>query len=106
MIQILAFLISVYGWAAAPEISIVTPKKTIKLSLTELKSKLPLKVVEIDDPVYKAKKSYDGFLLSDVFNFAGLTPDESADEIVFTAKDGYAPNMGFAALKKHGGALL
>lgn len=71
-----------------------------------MKEKLAAKTVEIDDPVYKRKIEFDGFLLTDVFNLAGFTAAESADEIVFTASDGYAPNMAFEQLKKHEGYLV
>jgi cytochrome c2 len=84
-----------------PELEIVTPKKTVKITLSDLKSKLKSHVVEIDDIVYKKKMSFDAFLLSDVFQLAGFGADEAGDEIVYTAKDGYSPNMPFSAMKKH-----
>jgi mono/diheme cytochrome c family protein len=96
-----ALTFSFVAFAADPELEIVTPKKTLRLPLSEMKSKLTTHVVEIQDPEYKAKKSFDGFLLTDVFSLAGFSQDDEADEIVFTAQDGYSPNMGFDLLKKH-----
>lgn len=90
---------SAFGMGAALEI--VTPKKSTKFALSELKKKLKSHVIEIDDPVYKKKMSFDAFLLSDVFQLAGFGADEAGDEIVYTAIDGYSPNMPFSMMKKH-----
>ncbi len=48
--------------------------------------------VTTNDPVYKGQKTFKGFLLKDVFALLGPLP-ESADEISFVAKDGYAPSV-------------
>lgn len=98
-----------WTWSAAAgpsSLEVVTPGKKTSISLAQMREKLTLKTVEIDDPVYKRKVSFDGFLLTDVFQLAGLTPADTADEIVFTAKDGYSPNMAFSDLKKHEGYLV
>src|SRR5262245_55749139 len=105
MIQLLAVLSGAFLWAAEPSLTIVTPKKTVSLSLSEMKKIFKVQTVEIDDPVYKAKKSFEAFALADVFKAAGFEGTDAADEIVFTAKDGYSPNMSFADMKKHTGYL-
>jgi len=87
--------------AASADLQIVTPEKSTTLALSAMRAKLQSHVVEIDDPVYGSKKSYDGFRLTDVFRMAGFAPDQSADEIVFTAADGYSPNVSFDAVKAH-----
>lgn len=87
--------------AKIPSLEIVTPQKTEHLSLTQLKSKLKTAVVTIEDPVFKRKMTYDAFLLSDVFGLAGLKAGETGDEVVFTAQDGYSPNMPFSAMLHH-----
>jgi mono/diheme cytochrome c family protein len=44
---------------------------------------------------------FDAFRLADVLKAGGVNLDNAADEIVFTAQDGYAPNTSFDELKKH-----
>ena len=89
------------GAVNAQNLDVVTPKKTVTLPLTEMKSKLKTYTVQIDDPVYKAIKKYDAFDLKDVLQLAGVEASADADEIVFTSVDGYTPNMPFQALKDH-----
>jgi mono/diheme cytochrome c family protein len=90
----------------AESLEIATPGKSIKLSLAQLKSKLRMLNVEIEDPVYGKTKKYDGFLLTDVLQLGGMQENAAADEMVFTAKDGYAPNTSFEELKKHEAYLV
>jgi mono/diheme cytochrome c family protein len=82
-------------------LEIVAPAKTVQVSLGEMKAKLKSHTVTIDDPVYLKQVTYDAFLLSDVFRLAGFNDEDSGDEIVYTAKDGYSPNLPFSAMKKH-----
>lgn len=108
MKQLLTLLLfcSSQAFAVGPTLEIVTPKKTERFTLSELKAKLKSQIVEEDDVVYGKKMIFDGFLLSDVFALAGLKPGEAGDEIVFTAKDGYSPNMPFSAIKDHKAYLV
>lgn len=92
--------------ANAQNLEIVTPAKSNKYTLEVLKRQLPAQKIEVDDPVYKAKKVFEGFLLRDVLKLAGMAADAAADEIVFTAKDGYSPNMTFDKLKKYDAYLV
>jgi mono/diheme cytochrome c family protein len=89
------------GTVHAQNLDVVTPKKTVTLPLTEMKSKLKSYTVEIDDPVYKAMKKYDAFELKDILQLAGVEATADADEIVFSSVDGYTPNMPFQAMKNH-----
>ncbi len=73
-----------------------------KLSLHDLKAKLHVHNVKIDDPVYGKPKSFDAFLLKEVLQLAGIGgPAQVDDEIIFTASDGYAPNTTFTQLNNH-----
>lgn len=85
----------------AQNLDVVTPKKTTTLPLAEMKAKLKSYTVKIDDPVYKAIKEYDAFVLTDILQLAGAEAGDHADEIVFATVDGYAPNMPSAILKDH-----
>lgn len=85
-------------------ISIVVPGHEYKIALSSLLKKLKPITVTINDPVYKKQKSFDGFPLRDVLGAAGIR-EWSADEIVFTASDGYSPNAPFAWLEKYGAVL-
>lgn len=89
------------GRAIAQNLEIVTPQKTAKFSLAELKAKLKTLTIKVDDPGYKKLKEFDVFRLEDVFQLAGAESKGRADEIVFVAVDGYSPNMPFALLKAH-----
>jgi len=94
------------SFASGPTLEIVTPKKTVRFTLSELKAKLKSQIIEEDDIVYDKKMTFDGFLLNDVFALAGLSANETGDEIVFTAKDGYSPNMPFSAMRDHKAFLV
>lgn len=108
MIRLLILLLfwTTTASALGPVLEIVTPKKTVRFTLSELKAKLKSQIVEEDDVVYDKKMTFDGFLLNDVFALAGLAPSESGDEIIFTAKDGYSPNMPFSAMRDHKAYLV
>jgi mono/diheme cytochrome c family protein len=86
-------------------LTIVVGDKTSTFSLADLEKKLGPVTVTIDDPVYHAKKTFEGFDLLSVLALAGLDPKSAQDEIVFTAKDGYAPNTAFEKLRAHHAVL-
>ncbi len=83
------------AFAKDEKILLVSPNASKSFSLGDLKKKLKVVSVTIDDPVYKTKKSFDGFDLDQVLQLLGPIPKE-LDEIVFQAKDGYAPSMAVA----------
>jgi mono/diheme cytochrome c family protein len=74
-------------------------------SLAELKKKLPVQTVTIQDPVYNRPVAFDAFKFEDVLKLLKTTDSskssDQADEIVFGAIDGYAPSMPFAKFKGH-----
>jgi mono/diheme cytochrome c family protein len=78
--------------------------RQIKLSLTELKKKLPTVQVQVDDPVYSPPRKFDAFRLEDLLKLLGAAPT-SADEVVFQAVDGYAPSISRAKLEGHAAFL-
>lgn len=86
-------------------ITIVVGGKETKFTAAELSSKLKVSTLKLNDPVYGKEKSFDGFPLTEVLALAGFQPGAGADEIVFTAKDGYSPNTTFAALQAHSAFL-
>jgi cytochrome c2 len=67
-------------------------------TLKELKKKLPVQTVTVNDPVYKTSKSYDAFALSDVFKLGQFG---QGDEVVFEAADGYAPSFPMSAVSEN-----
>jgi len=86
-------------------LTLVVAGKETSYTLAELRKALKVETVTLDDPVYKTKKTFDGFSLESVFALAGLKPGLRGDEIVFTAKDGYAPNATFDQVKAHKAVL-
>jgi mono/diheme cytochrome c family protein len=87
--------------AAGDEITVVLPGVEAKFSLPQLRARLKEVSVTIDDPLYKQRKTFDGFLLADLLKEAGLADTASGDEVVFTAKDGYSPNTSFGMMRAH-----
>jgi mono/diheme cytochrome c family protein len=70
-------------------------------SLAELKKKLAVQTITIQDPVYNHPVTFDAFNLEDVLKLLKTSGQNSADEIVFGAVDGYAPSMPFSKFKGH-----
>jgi mono/diheme cytochrome c family protein len=93
------------GAASAQTLEIVGVQKRVSINLRELKKKLPKQTITFDDPVYRRKMTYDAFPLRDLLQLAGASPEDKADELVFTASDGYSPNMKFSRLKNLKGYL-
>ncbi|WP_337840647.1 c-type cytochrome [Rheinheimera sp.] len=75
------------------DLTVSLPGKQVEFSLAELKQQLPLKRVQLYDPVYEQQKSYQGFLLTDVLTLAGYQSAMQGDELKLVASDGYAPAM-------------
>lgn len=89
--------------ARTEQLTIVTPQTTKTFSISELEKKLSVLTVTIDDPVYKAKKTFDGFKLEDVLALAGNL--SGVDEIIFAAKDGYSPTLALDKVKSKRGVI-
>lgn len=104
---LILFLLSLpsVSLAAEKKVELIGPSKSISMSVDGLRSRIKTETVTVDDPVYKAKKKYDGFLLSEVLKQV-TGNGEPLDEIVFTSVDGYSPNMKAELLKKHKAYLV
>lgn len=66
------------------------------LDLNFLQSKLTSKIITVDDPVYKKKKTYEGFPLLKILKLYGL----AGDEIEFHCADGYKPILQLEQIEK------
>ena len=84
------------------QIKLQTPDRTQAFTLNELQAKLPVTSMEVEDPVYKTKKIYEGFLLTDVFRLMGNAP---GDEIAFHCRDGYSPTLSVSKSAEKKGLL-
>ena len=83
----------------------------LTLSLAELKKKLAVQTVTIQDPVYNHPVTFDAFKFEDILKLLKSAASDSdqnkiadqkaPDEIVFGAIDGYAPSMPFSKFKGH-----
>jgi mono/diheme cytochrome c family protein len=103
---LLFVLLFTFSRSYSQEIEIVTPAGAKKIKLSKMKSELKSQTVEVDDIVYHKKMQYDGFRLLDVLQMAGLGADQSADELLLTAADGYTPSVRFDKVKSHSGYLV
>lgn len=97
LVTLVSFCLSALAASPAPApdndyLIIAHPKVSQTFSLKDLKEKLAIFTITIDDPVYKKKKSFDGFLLTDVLKLLGPMPQD-ADELIFRSRDGYSPSL-------------
>jgi mono/diheme cytochrome c family protein len=69
-----------------------------KFSLRQLAKAIVPSVVSVDDPVFKTKKTFEGFELLKILNLAGWSEPMAADEVVFITEDGYAPTTSLKNL--------
>ncbi|MEO8661826.1 MAG: cytochrome c [Bryobacteraceae bacterium] len=84
------------GWCAAAAGAPLAVYAINDESIAHLRKTYKLTVVEVDDPVYKRKQRYEGFLLSDVLKEPGFTGQRAPDLYLrFRCKDGYLPIMPF-----------
>ncbi len=86
------------------EIRIVSPAKTHVLTLKDLRKKLAVTRVTVDDPVYQSKKTYEAVPLEEVLRLGGAG-DSVGDDLVFHCADGYAPTLPLEKLKGQKGYL-
>jgi mono/diheme cytochrome c family protein len=93
--------LSLGSQAYSQSLEIVTPKGKTSFTLEQLQSKLKTITVKVDDPTYGTTKEFDAFSLNEVLQLGGASVSDKADELVFTALDGYSPNTPFAKLKSH-----
>lgn len=81
-------------------LEIVVAGRAQRFDRAALAARLPVHTVTIDDPDYDAPVTFDGFALRDVLALAGAD-GAHGDELVFGARDGYAPTVAYAAVQAH-----
>ena len=77
----------------AQSLDIQLPDQKLRWSLADIKQKVPVQHIKLFDPVYNSEKSFEGVSLLQLLKAAGYKQGQSADEVVLTASDGYAPSM-------------
>ena len=79
-----------------------------QLSLSEMKSKLKAREIELIDPLYGKKKRYEGFSLRDVIElgFGDTWRASEYTEMAFAALDGYEAVSDISKIKETGGYLV
>lgn len=81
-------------------LEVVVAGKSRTFSRAELEQALTSHTLTVDDPDHDQPVTYDAFTLNDVLKLAGADPAHG-DELVFGARDGYAPTVTYAALATH-----
>lgn len=101
----LFFSIFLSPWSFAKNsIDIVLPKRSKTFTLEELKNRVGVTKITVQDPVYKKTKTYQALDLNKVLTISGWTA-EMGDEIAFVCKDGYTPSLPIEKLKGRKGYL-
>lgn len=77
----------------AQSLDIQLPDQQLRWNLADIKQKVPVQHIRLFDPVYNSDKSFEGVSLLQLLKAAGYKQGQSADEVVLTASDGYAPSM-------------
>jgi len=103
---LLATTISLFGVASFAEaetdsLEILWNDKKISISVKQMREKLGrAQQLTINDPLYKKQKTFVGFWFKDILQLGGLNVNDlkGADELILSAKDGYAPTMDFSLL--------
>jgi mono/diheme cytochrome c family protein len=88
----------------SPAIELVSPSERRTLTLDDLRRQLTSVTLTVDDPVYGARKTYQGFPLAAVLALTAPVGGE-VDEVVFHTRDGYAPTLALARAREPGGLL-
>ncbi|MBX9609548.1 MAG: cytochrome c [Gammaproteobacteria bacterium] len=96
----LALLLCLSAAAEDDTLEIVVGGRAQRFDRAALAARLPVHTVTIDDPDYDAPVTFDGFALRDVLALAGAD-GAHGDELVFGARDGYAPTVAYAAVQAH-----
>jgi cytochrome c1 len=76
----------------------------VQLSLSRLKAHLQPVTLTVDDPVYRTKKTYEGFWLQDVLKLEGLL-EKPADELGLKCADGYTPALPWGEIRERRGLI-
>lgn len=102
---LIAILMLALCWAGAAsadddKLEVVVAGQARHYSRAELEKALTTHTLTVDDPDHDAPVTYDAFALNDVLKLAGAGKSHG-DELVFGARDGYAPTVAYAALASH-----
>lgn len=89
----------------ADTLTLTTPGQTRQFTLDELRARLEVHGVTVDDPVAKARKQYEGFLLQDLLKL--LAPEGGQKDFVFQlkARDHYESEVTLDDAIAHRGVL-
>ena len=99
---IVAFLLA-FAWAGAAgaidddDLAVVLAGQSHRYTRSDLEHKLAIHTLTVADPDHDAPVRYDAFALTDLLALAGVAASHG-DELVFVARDGYAPTVAYAAL--------
>lgn len=92
--------------AAEPVLTTVHGGQSRSWTLAQLQQQLPVQQVSLDDPTYKQRKSYRGFVFRDLLTKTGFPALQDDDTLVLTATDGYAPTLAAALLQQQRAILV
>jgi mono/diheme cytochrome c family protein len=86
--------------AADDSLEVTVAGKSRAFTRAELERSLTNHVITVDDPDHDQAVTYDAFALNDILKLAGAEQGHG-DELVFGARDGYAPTVAHALLASH-----
>lgn len=90
--------------AAEATLDFFVSGKLTHFTLSEMKNTVPPIIVTVFDPVHKKTMTYDALPLAPILKMAGIE-ETSGDEVIFEAKDGYAPSASITLLISKKGYL-
>lgn len=99
-------LLVTFAWADAvgavddDALEVVLAGQSHRYRRDDLERQLTIHTLTVADPDHEAPVRYDAFALTDVLALAGAAASHG-DELVFEARDGYAPTVAYAALATH-----
>lgn len=84
---------------AETKLTVGSGEEMVTFALDELKAALPVATITVDDVVYDRPKTYEGFWLTDLMDFANLS-SRQGDMLLLRAADGYEIRIEVAALQQ------
>ena len=102
MVSVLLLCLASALVAAADDdtLEVVVAGQSRQYSRAALEKALVTHTLTVADPDHDAPVTYDAFALNDVLKLAGAEQSHG-DELVFGARDGYAPTVAYAKLATH-----
>ncbi len=88
------------GAADDASLDVVLAGQSHRYARADLERELTTHTLTVADPDHDEPQTYDAFALTDVLALAGAAASHG-DELVFVARDGYAPTVAYAALAAH-----